>query len=264
MLHILIADDEKLARQRLSRLIEQLSDCELIGEAMNGRETLELVDRLDPDLVLLDVRMPGKDGLEVARELSTLHEPPAIVFCTAYDEYALEAFDTLAMGYIVKPVQLSQLQGIIEKAARTNKLQKQSTLAALEAGLSKTKSGEQETLNKQSEKLLSRQNVSAKTHHGIELIPIENIFCFIADQKYVTVMHKGGETLIDDTLKELQDELAQRFVRVHRNALVAIDEIDGLIRAQGSQYQLRLKSSEYMPAVSRRHLQGLKQLLTHL
>lgn len=253
MLHILIADDENLARERLSRLVEQLEDCELIGTACNGRETLELIDRLDPDLVLLDVRMPGKDGLEVAKELSEHPEPPAIVFCTAYDQYALEAFDTLAMGYIVKPVQLEQLQKIIEKAARTNKLQKQSALAQLKNGVSSSTEIDQ-----------SRQNIAAKTHQGIELIPLNSVYCFIADQKYVTVVHEGGKTLIDETLKELQEEFAQSFFRVHRNTLVAIEQIDSLVRADGSQYQLRLKSTDYAPVVSRRHMQELKQLMSNL
>jgi len=252
MLHILIADDENLARERLSRLVEQLDDCELIGAACNGRETLELIDRLDPDLILLDVRMPGKDGLEVAKELSEHPEPPAIVFCTAYDEYALEAFDTLAMGYIVKPVQLEQLQKIIEKAARTNKLQKQSALAQLNEVPSNTETDQ------------SRQNIAAKTHQGIELIPLSSVYCFIADQKYVTVVHEGGETLIDETLKELQEEFTHSFFRVHRNTLVAIEQIDGLVRADGSQYQLRLKSTDYSPVVSRRHMQELKQLMANL
>ena len=276
MLHIVIADDESLARQRLSRLIDQLEHCELIGEASNGREALAMIDQLDPDLVLLDVRMPGLDGLEVARQLSELHEPPAIIFCTAYDEYAIEAFSTLALGYIVKPVQFENLRTIIDKAARINKVQKQTNLAArsqtstnIEAsvvagGTSQTSfQDETQTSSKGGDKVV-RKHISARTHHGIELIPLDKIYCFIADQKYVTVYYEGGEMLIDDTLKDLHCEFANFYERVHRNALVRISEIEALERIEGSQFQLRLKSSSYRPVVSRRHIPALKKLLNTL
>ena len=256
MLHIVIADDESLARQRLTRLIDELDNCELIGEASNGREALAMIDQLDPDLVLLDVRMPGLDGLDVARQLSELPEPPAIIFCTAYDEYAIEAFSTLALGYIVKPVQAENLRAIIEKATRVNKVQKQTSLAA------------QESLNAELTSVdtasAARKHITARTHQGIELIALDKIYCFIADQKYVTVYYEGGEMLIDDTLKDLQVEFVDRFARVHRNALVCIAEIDALERIEGSQFQIRLKSSDYRPAVSRRHIPELKKLLNTL
>ncbi len=241
-MHILIVDDEELARARLLRLINQIPGCDVIGEAVSGEDALEKIQVLDPELVFLDVRMPGQDGISVAKTLADYTDPPAIVFCTAYDDYALEAFNTLAQGYIVKPVQLEQLIQVIEKTKKLTRVQRNLSSSSKE----------------------QRRHISAKTRRGVELIPLESVFCFLADQKYVTVMHQSGETLIDETLKELEAELNQRFVRVHRNSLVAIAEIVGLERDSAGHHCLRLKNSEYRPAVSRRHLASVRDLLSRL
>ncbi len=245
-MQILIVDDEALARSRLMRLIDDIPNCEVCGEAEHGDEALEKVEELDPDLVLLDVRMPGKDGISVAKELENIEDPPAVVFCTAYDDYALQAFDTIAQGYIVKPVQLSQLQQVIEKTKKLTKVQAKE----LRSSAPKTET--------------KRRHITAKTRKGVELIPIDGIFCFIADQKYVTVRHREGETLIDDTLKELEEEFAKQFLRIHRNALVAIDKIDGLERDTAGHCSIRLRNTSYQPTVSRRHLAKVRETLDSL
>jgi two-component system response regulator AlgR len=242
MMQILIVDDEELARIRLRRLIEQIDGCEIVGEAANGLEALDNVDRLDPDLVLLDVRMPGADGIEVAKQLASFDEPPALIFCTAYDEYALEAFDTLAQGYLLKPVQKEQLEQVILKSQRLTRAQSRVSQAAES----------------------KRRHISAKSSRGLELIALEDIFCFIADQKYVTVRYKGGEKLIDDTLKELEAEFSEAFLRVHRNALVAIDKIEALERQSDGHFHLRLKGSDFQPIVSRRHMALVRSTLEGL
>lgn len=244
-MHMLIVDDEPLARQRLIRMIDKFEGYEVVGEAGNGTEAVAAVDKYDPDIVLLDVRMPGEDGLEAARQISQMPEPPAVIFCTAYDEYALEAFSTLAVGYLLKPVQEQQLIAALEKAQKLNKVQKN---AATEAAAPEGQ----------------RQNIAAKTRKGVELIPIGSVHCFIADQKYVTVKHADGETLIDDTLKDLEQEFPDRFLRIHRNALVAISEIIAMERTSGGQFELRLKSTDYRPAVSRRHVASVRELLSRL
>jgi len=244
-MHMLIVDDEPLARQRLMRMIERFDGYEVVGEASNGREAVAAVDKFDPDIVLLDVRMPGVDGIEAAKKISQMPEPPAVIFCTAYDEYALEAFNTLAVGYLLKPVQEQQLQAALEKAQKLNKVQLSAASAdSLPEG--------------------QRQNIAAKTRKGVELIPIIGVHCFIADQKYVTVKHKDGETLIDDTLKELEQEFPSQFLRVHRNALVAIAEIEAMERSHAGQFELRLKSTDYRPSVSRRHVSNVRELLSRL
>lgn len=244
-MHMLIVDDEPLARQRLIRMIERFDGYEVVGEAGNGIEAVAAVDKFDPDIVLLDVRMPGEDGLEAARKISQMPEPPAVIFCTAYDEYALEAFSTLAVGYLLKPVQEQQLIEALEKAQRLNKVQKNAATAKKEP------EGQ-------------RQNIAAKTRRGIELLPISSVQVFIADQKYVTVKHNTGETLIDDTLKELEQEFPNRFLRVHRNALVAVNEIEAMEKSSSGQFELRLKSTDFRPTVSRRHVASVRELLSRL
>ncbi len=244
-MHILVVDDESLARQRLIRLLNDIDGCEVVGEAENGDEALAAIDMLDPDLVFLDVRMPGKDGLAAAQMISAMPEPPAIIFCTAYDQYALQAFEVEAVGYIVKPVQREQLEQVLEKAQKLNKVQRS-------------------VLEDVSEPSSARKNISAKSRKGVELIPLQDVYCFIADQKYVTVVHKNGETLIDETLKELETEFAESFVRVHRNALVGKTHILGIEKDKTGRYEIKLKSSEYRPMVSRRHLTDIKSLLSSL
>lgn len=245
-MHILVVDDEPLARQRLIKMINGIEGYTVIGDAENGEQAIAKISMLDPDLVLMDIKMPGKDGLEAAREIATMSEPPAIIFCTAYDDYALDAFDAEAVGYIVKPVQQEQLEKALEKAQRVNKAQRASLEPKDEAAEKK------------------RQHISAKTRKGIELIPLESVSCLLADQKYVTVVHEGGETLIDETLKELEAEFSPEFLRVHRNALVAVKFIEGMKRDEQGHYEVVLKNTEVRPMVSRRHLSGVKSLLSSL
>lgn len=245
-MQILVVDDEVLARTRLAKLIERMEGYEVCGEAEHGKAAIAAVESLDPELVLMDIKMPGMDGLDAARAISLLEDPPAIIFCTAYDNFALEAFGVQAVGYLVKPVTEDQLKQALEKASRVNKLQR--AILDERARMPATQ----------------RKNITAKTHKGIELIPIENIYCFIADLKYVTVIHKNGESIIDETLKELEGELMPAFLRVHRNALVAIKSIEGLARAAGGIHEIVLKNSSYRPMISRRHLSHVKTLISEL
>lgn len=244
-MRVLIVDDELLARQRARRMVESIEGYTVAGEAVNGEGALAAIREMDPDIVMLDIRMPGEDGLQTARRIAELDDAPAVIFCTAFDEYALEAFDTLAVGYLLKPIQKEQLETTLNKAKRVSKLQK----AVMESDAD----GEPR-----------RRNIAAKTRRGVELVPIEDIHCFIADQKYVTIVHRNGETLIDDTLKELEEEFAHQFVRVHRNALVAVRNIERLERKSSGQYELQLKNSEYRPTVSRRHVAAVRELLSAL
>ncbi len=245
VMHVLVVDDEVLARQRSMRMIDNIEGYLIVGEASDGASALEQVQALDPDVVLLDIRMPGDDGLVTAKRIAELSDPPAVIFCTAFNEYAVEAFETLAVGYLLKPLQNDQLITALEKANKVNKVQK--------AAFSQGESGSE-----------IRKNIAAKTRRGVELVPIDDIVCFVADQKYVTIMHQGGETLIDDTLKELEKEFAEFFVRVHRNALVAVRGIEKLERMPSGQYELSLKNSDYRPVVSRRHVATMRDLLANL
>ena len=190
---VLIVDDEQPARARLKQLLEDEPAYEFAGEAENGSDAVRLAAKVQPDIVLLDIRMPGLDGIETARHLNALDYPPAIVFATAYDEYAMDAFDARAVGYVLKPVRRSRLTAALEQASRLAP----STLTSVAS---------------QAKLPVTRRHVCAHAHGELRLIPIAEIHCFRADQKYVTVDHENGHDLIDEPLKALADEFSDDFV----------------------------------------------------
>jgi two-component system response regulator AlgR len=243
---ILVVDDEVLARERLLRLLCKLQpDAECL-EADGGEEALALVAQHAPDLLLLDIRMPGMDGIDVATHLDTLERPPAVIFCTAYDEYALEALQHQAVAYLLKPVRERELSRALANAGRVNRLQ----LASLRPdGSASGESGH------------SRSQVSSQTHRGLETMSVADIRFFLAEQKYVTACSPTAQLLIPDTLKDLEQEFEQQFLRVHRNALVALAHIVRLQRDDGGTWQVVLDGVDERPAVSRRHLAQVKQRL---
>lgn len=247
---VLIADDEPLARERLARLVSALPGYTVLPDmAANGHEALELVEKSHPDIALLDIRMPGMDGLQAAARLCELSDAPAVVFCTAHGEYALEAFAVSAVGYLLKPVRSEELADALDKAQKLNRMQ----LASLgKAGIA-------------SEIQQARSHISARTRRGVELVPIEDVLYFVADHKYVTLRHSDGEVLLDEPLKALEDEFGEHFVRIHRNALVARSRIERLQRSTMGHYHLYLKG---LPGealtVSRRHVPGLRKLMEEL
>jgi two-component system response regulator AlgR len=238
-MRILVVDDEPLARERLLRLLEKLQPDARVEEAGNGVQAMELVATLQPELVMLDIRMPGMDGIAVATELQGLEEPPAIIFCTAYDQYALQAMDNQAVAYLLKPVREEKLREVLGRAGRLNRLQ----LAALQ--------GDEP----------SRSHLVSESHRGVETVPIDEVRCFVAEQKYVRAVHPEGSLLLTETLKELEEEFAGRFLRVHRKALVALAHISGLSRENGDSWSVDLDGVEEQPAVSRRHLPDVKETL---
>lgn len=244
---VLICDDEALARERLARFLKDMDGYEIVGEAENGRDALTQAEATAPDIVLLDLRMPVMDGLACAEKLAQLPEPPAVIFCTAYDEHALAAFQVQAVGYLLKPVRREQLAEALARATRVNRAQLE---AVKQTGDTGQPGG--------------RSHITAKTHRGIELIPIDDVRYFLADQKYVTARHGKGEVLIDETLKDLENEFGARFIRIHRNALLALAFLDGLELVSPGQYQVRMKGIEERLVVSRRHLPELRETMLKL
>ena len=245
-MNILISDDEPLAVERLSRLVSQLGH-QVVATAQNGKQVLELAQQYEPDVVLLDIQMPVMDGLSCAQHLTQLNPMPAVVFCTAYDQHALNAIQSQASGYLIKPIAQSELQRVLNNLTKLTQAQ----MSNIE--------------KKQSmEKTTQRQQIVAKTYRGVEVIPTENIYYFFADQKYVAVRHKNGSVLIDETLKELEQEFADKFIRIHRNALISLDYLDGLELVTSGQYQVRCREIEEKLAVSRRHLPILRERIYHL
>ncbi len=243
---ILICDDEPLAVERLSRLVSQLGH-QVIATAQHGQQALEMVQQFEPDVVLLDIQMPEMDGLSCAQHLAHFNPMPAIVFCTAYDEHALQAIQSQAKGYLLKPIAKDELEAVLGNVTKLTQAQ----LTNLE---------KKELM----EEKVQRQQIAAKTYRGLELIPVENIYYFLADQKYVTVRHKNGSVLIDETLKDLETEFADRFIRIHRNALISLDYLDGLEMVASGQYQARCRELEERLAVSRRHLPLLRERMQNL
>ena len=247
---ILIVDDEKPARDRLRQLIDDFGTHEVVGEAANGEEAIAMATGLCPEIVLLDIRMPGVDGIETAHHLNAMQTPPAVVFTTAYDEYAIDAFDARAIGYVLKPVRRERLERALEHASRLTG----------------------QTLNEltNDSQLESRRNhVCVRVHGELRLISVGDISFFNSDQKYTCVHHVSGEDLIEDSLKALEQEFAERFVRIHRGALVAVDKIDKLEKMTDGKTRVVLRGDTNQDdnapndelIISRRHLATVRRRL---
>ncbi|HTN35345.1 MAG TPA: LytTR family DNA-binding domain-containing protein [Marinobacter sp.] len=237
---ILIVDDEPLARERLRRLAEALPGYHVCGEAGDGNDALTQVASLEPDILLLDIRMPGMDGMETAARLSQLESPPAVIFCTAYDHYAIQAFDVQAIAYLLKPVRKEALAEALGRAGRVNRVQLQ-------------------TLGEKADQ--TNDQIAVRTHRGTELIDLTAIIYCQADQKYVTLHHMGGETLSDYTLKELESTYPQHLLRSHRQTLVGVRFIQALKRTPAGQNIIVLRDGLGELSVSRRTANDVKQWL---
>ena len=243
---ILIVDDEKPARDRLRLLLEDFDEYEVVAEAANGEEAVRLAAETKPDIALLDIRMPGVDGIEAAHHMNRLDPPPAIVFATAYDEYAIDAFEARAIGYVLKPVRRERLAAALEQASRLAA----GTLAEVVAA------SHMET---------RRRHVCSMSHGQLKLIPLDDVHWFQADQKYVCVHHAGGRDLIDDSLKSLEEEFGGDLVRIHRGAVVVVDKIERLAKTADGKYAVILREGSQQPEnaliISRRHLADVRRRL---
>ncbi len=242
---IVIADDEPLARERLRALLVELGGIEVVAEAGDGHETLRACAQHDPDLVLLDIAMPGIDGLEAARHLSAFDPQPAVVFCTAYDAHALSAFEAAAVDYLVKPVRLERLAAALER------------VRTFAAGRERTQAQAQATGR-------LRTHLCARLRGNLRLIPIDDIRYLQAEEKYVVVHHARGEDLIEESLKSLEDEFGDRFVRIHRNCLVARHELVELKRGADGHVHAILRHGDKPLEVSRRCVAQLRDVIRRL
>lgn len=203
----LIIDDEAIARQRLTRLIKDTCpQIEIIGEAKDGIEGAQLIDELKPDLIFLDVQMPGRTGLEMLQDIDHL---PLVVFCTAYEEYALEAFNTLAIDYLVKPVEKDRLRLTMDKIQRSS---------------NKPTSIEVDTLMellKAKTKVKTMQSIPHKIGDRVILIKTEQITHLVASDKYVEFYTTDGSKYLTElSLKRLIEQLPKHFQQVHRSTLI--------------------------------------------
>ncbi|WP_202839280.1 response regulator [Luteimonas saliphila] len=241
---IVIADDEPLARERLRTLLAEQPGVEVVAEVGDGHEALHACAAHDPDLVLLDIAMPGIDGLEVARHLQAFEPRPVVVFCTAYDAHALSAFDAEAVDYLVKPVRPERLASALQRARVLT--------AGRQDGAEGARGGKRRT------------HLCARLRGSLRLIPVEDVRYLQAEEKYVVVHHARGEDLIEESLKALEDEFGDRFVRIHRNCLVARHELVELKRGLDGHVHAILRHGDKPLEVSRRCVAQLRDTIRHL
>lgn len=239
---LLIADDEPLARARLRALLAEIDAGDIVGEAATGLEALQSVLALRPDVVLLDVRMPGMDGIELAQHLARLPKPPAIVFTTAYGEHALAAFEAHAIDYLVKPVRSERLQVALSRARLLT-------------------AGQLREFTQHRAEAPARTHFSALAKGGLRLVPVADVRYLQADQGYVTVRHAQGELLVEDSLRALEEEFGNAFLRVHRNTLVARAHVTGLERDALGNSAIVLRDIEERLPVSRRLVAEVRRRL---
>lgn len=238
-LEVFIVDDEPPARNRLKDL---LTDCAeqlpltLVGEASNGVEALDKLSEVHADVVLVDIRMPQMDGIELAQHLNKLHKPPVIVFTTAYDSYAINAFEQRAIDYLLKPIRLGRLFEALTRARSAVPVRSEVL---------------QELIPE------PRKNLSIHERGKIVLVPIEQVLYLRAELKYITVRTIDHEYLIEESLIALEKEFAARFIRIHRNCLVAKEEIEGFEKVTETDiseayWSVKLKGLPELLPISRR------------
>ncbi len=236
-LRVFIVDDEAPARNRLRELLQDCSDqlaLDIVGEASNGQEALDKLVETPADVVLMDIRMPQMDGIELAQHLQKLAKPPVIIFTTAYDAYAIKAFELRAIDYLLKPIRLGRLFDALTRARDAVPIQTEVLRELLPE---------------------PRKNLSIHERGKIHLVPIEQVLFLRAELKYITVRTAEREYLIEESLTALEKEFANRFVRIHRNCMVAKDAIIGFQRGgdeNESGWMVKLKDVEEALPISRR------------
>ncbi len=239
---VLVVDDEPLARERLQRILTDLDGYDWVGEAANGQEAVEKTKECEPDIILMDVRMPVMDGLQAANEIGDLAISPAIIFTTAFSEHALEAFSTPAADYLLKPIRREKLEKALNGVSTPNKAQ----LKQVE---------ENESLDG------GRTHICTAIGNNVKLIPVDSILYFHAEHKYVTLRHLEGSALIEEPLKQLEDEFEGQFLRIHRNALVSIKHIAGMAKSRANGNVITFIESDEALEISRRHLPRVRKVL---
>ena len=252
-LKLLIVDDEQPARRRLRELLGDLAGevaVEVAGEATNGVEAVEQARMLAPDLVLADMQMPRMNGIELAQHLAKLEPAPMVIFITAHDEFAVHAFEVNALDYLMKPVRAARLGAALKKAMASRRAPTMEALAKSNPD--------------------ARNYLSISERGRLTLVPVADIVYLRAELKYITVRTEAREYLLEESLVQLEDEFRDRFIRIHRGALVARARIAGFEKGVaasdadgegGAQWQVILRGvSERLP-VSRRQWSGVKELV---
>jgi two-component system LytT family response regulator len=223
MLRAIIVEDEPHARERLKDLLAVMNDIEVVAEADDGAQAVELIDRLQPELVLLDIEMPGFSGLEV---LQRLHHRPWVIFVTAYDQYAVQAFEANAVDYLLKPFTAERLEQALERVRHRGRFIDENLLAELQRRLRPKR---------------YLHHFAVKHEEEILLVPEDDVFYFLAEDKYVFLYTAQRRFFYDATLKELEDRLdPERFLRIHKSGIVAVSKVRKLKRSLIGDFQVVL------------------------
>ncbi|OHC39846.1 MAG: DNA-binding response regulator [Rhodanobacter sp. RIFOXYA1_FULL_67_6] len=231
-MRVLIVDDEPLARARMAALLGECAGVEVVGNVGDGEAALAALGELQPDALLLDINMPGIDGVALAQRLAG-RARPQVIFCTAYEAHALEAFELGAADYLLKPVRLERLREALQRAQRRLADAPREPVAYLHGRLR----GEQVR------------------------IALDEVICLLADEKYVVVQHRRGELLIEDSLRQLEEAYPDQLIRLHRNCLVPPPRLLGIKTLADGRVLARLDGSELNPEISRRNLPAVRKLL---
>ncbi|MDE2309014.1 MAG: response regulator transcription factor [Xanthomonadaceae bacterium] len=231
-MRVLIVDDEPLARARLAALLGECDAVEVVGSVGDGESALAAINRLQPDLLLLDVNMPGLDGTALAQRLGD-RARPQVVFCTAYEAHALKAFELGAVDYLLKPVRLERLREALQRARQRLAEVPREAVAWLHGRL-----------------------------RGEEIrIALDEVICLLAEEKYVVVQHRRGELLIEESLRQLEEAYPDQLIRLHRNCLVPPARLLGIRTLADGRVLARLDGTELGPEISRRNLPAVRKLL---
>lgn len=231
-MRVLVVDDEPLARARLTALLGDCAEAEVVGSVGDGEAALAALDELQPDALLLDINMPGTDGVALAQRLAG-RARPQVIFCTAYEAHALKAFELGAVDYLLKPVRIERLRDALQRAQRRIADIPREPAAYLHGRLR----GEQVR------------------------IALDEVICLLAEEKYVVVQHRRGELLIEDSLRQLEETYPDQLIRLHRNCLVPPPRLLGLKTLADGRVLARLDGSDLNPEISRRNLPAVRKLL---
>lgn len=234
MLRILIIDDEMPARHRLRRMLAEMPAVHIAGEAATGQEALRMIPVKAPDVLLLDISMPGLDGMTLAQMLQEQASPPAVIFCTAWSDQAVEAFECDAVDYLVKPVRSERLEAALDKArnfiAMSNSDASGAFLRSILGG-------------------------------RVSLLPLDDVLCLYSEDKYTIAVHENGKLVINQSLLELEKEHVDILLRIHRGTLVVRNRVRGLEKASDGRHYLVLQGCDERPQVSRRRLPAVRKLI---
>ncbi len=245
-IRVILVDDEELARRRLRKLLGKYDEVKIVDEARNGEEAIEKIETIRPDVIFLDIQMPGLDGFDVVRRLTV---KPFIVFATAYDEYALKAFEENSVDYLLKPIEQKRLDAAMEKLRRL-----------FDASKLKLSENVERLLSHLSYSSLARLQV--KVGDKILLVDIDDVVYFEAKEKYTFLHTMDHEHIIDFTLAELEAKLdTASFIRIHRSIIINVNYIRELVKWFGGKYKVRLKDKSGTElVVSRGYVDQIRSL----